>query len=254
MKRRVFFLLLIVSALLVLLAVPTCALAQPPEQLVFDRAGFFTSDELETVEKVAFQACVDSENCAFYIATHESMYNDLSYVGNDFLYEHGLTYSGNIVLLVITLDHGTYYYDMYTYGNATDRISDKEVDYILDHDDVFDNLKGGELEEGASAFVTLSAKAYNGRVGVSYLTIGIVSFLIALVIGIIACVGVKSAYSMKKKSVDYPLHKFAKMELTEHQDVFTGSFVTKRIIESNSGSRGGGGGGRGGGGGHRGGR
>ena len=256
MKRRVFFLLLIVSALLVLLAVPTCALAQPPEQLVFDRAGFFTSDELETVEKVAFQACVDSENCAFYIATHESLYNDLAYVGNDFLYEHGLTYSGNIVLLVITLDHGTYYYNMYTYGNATNRIRDQEVDFILDHDDVYPNIKSGKLLEGASAFMSLAVKAYDGRIaGASYVTIVIVSFVIALIIGVVACVGVKSAYSMKKKSVDYPLNKFAKLELTDQKDVFTGSFVTKRIIDTDSGGRGGsGGGGRGGGGGHRGGR
>ena len=220
---------------------------------VFDRGNLFTESERREINEAAQQAS-QSTGCLFYVITHVSSYNDLVYVGNDFLYENGLSYSTGAVLLIITLDHGRYYYDMYTYGDAFDRISDKEVNYILDYDDVFDNLKGGSLKEGACAFLKLSAKAYKGRVGVSYLLIGGISLAISLVIGVVACVSVKSAYSMKKKSVDYPLQKFAKLELTHQKDVFTGSFITKRIIESSSGGHGGGGGGRGGGGGHRGGR
>jgi hypothetical protein len=64
---------------------------------------------------------------------------------------------------------------------------------------------------------------------------------------------VYASYKAKKKSVDYPLDQFAKLELTSQDDVFVGSFVTKRVIQS-SGGGGGGGSSRGGGGGHAGGR
>ncbi|MBQ2735465.1 MAG: TPM domain-containing protein [Clostridia bacterium] len=230
---------------------------QEPEKVVYDRADLLSDANESALNDAVREVWSMAENCSFYVATHELTYRYAPYyTGDDFLDDHDFSSSNNLVLLVITLDQGTYYYNMYTYGNATNRIRDQEVDFILDHDDVYPNIKSGKLLEGASAFMSLAVKAYDGRIaGASYVTIVIVSFVIALIIGVVACVGVKSAYSMKKKSVDYPLNKFAKLELTDQKDVFTGSFVTKRIIDTDSGGRGGsGGGGRGGGGGHRGGR
>ena len=53
------------------------------------------------------------------------------------------------------------------------------------------------------------------------------ALLMALVIATVTCVSVKKAYSMKKKSVDYPLDQFAKLELTEESDDFLGSASSK---------------------------
>ena len=63
------------------------------------------------------------------------------------------------------------------------------------------------------------------------------------------------AYKMKKKSVDYPLDRYAKLDLTHQSDRFVREYVTRTYSPRSSGGGGGGGGGRhGGGGGHRGGR
>ena len=247
MKKSILFLLLSLLLLLPLTLIPCAAAGDVP--VVYDAADLLSAD----AEKAILEAAREAESasgCAFYVATYKGTY---MYTGVDFLFEHDLSEQDDSVILVITLDRGTYYYDMYYYGRADGRINQKEVDYILDHDEVYDNLKSGELEAGTCAFLRLAAKGYAGRIGASYFVIGLISFAIAIVIGLVACAGVKAAYSMKKKSVDYPLNRFAKLNLTAHNDVFVGSFVTKRVIQSNSGG-GGGGSSHGGGRGHAGGR
>ena len=144
----------------------------------------------------------------------------------------------------------TYYYNMYTYGDANYDINQKEVNYILDDYDVYYNLKGGEIYDGAKAFFELSATAFEGRLGAPWILVILVSAVIALIIGLAVCAGVVASYKKKRASVDYPLEHFAKLELVHSNDIFKGSFVTKRVIQSSSS----GGGGRGGGAGHRGGR
>lgn len=258
MKKRMLLLIGCLLLLSTLFCLP-CMGAADSDQTVFDDAALLTPQAIENIEKTA-RSARETCDCDFYIATYRTPQNTVSYgyqfqyTGEAFLSDYGLSARSNIVLLILTLDNGTYYYDMYTYGDAYSRIGQKEVDYILDDDSVFDNIKAGHLEDGACAFLQLSAKAYRGRVGVSYWVIVPVTFIISALIGIGVCAGVKVKYSMKMKSVDYPLNRFAKLELTEQNDVFKGSFVTKRIIESNPGGGGGGGSSHGGGGGHRGGR
>ena len=254
MKRRVCF-LLAVFLLSTLFCLPVAG-ETIPDEVVFDRADLLDDAEMKAVKEAVLDAW-EASDCAFFVATHEvSAYTSTAYKyeGDDFLREQGLSNKNDIVLLVVTLDQGTYFYNIYTYGKADSKISQKEVDYILDHDDVYDNIKGGKLAVGISAAMSLSAEAFEGRVGVSYAIVVTVSLIIALIIGIIACVSVHASYKMKRKSVDYPLDRFANLKLTGQSDVFTGSFITKRIIQTNSGGRGGSGSSHGGGGGHRGGR
>ena len=258
MKRRIFFFAVATVILTLLLATVSSATTYPAE-VVFDRADLLTDDGEARVQQAIHDAW-EGADCAFYLATHKIPSTALSqdryfyYTGEKFLADHDISEDTDLILLVITLDKGVYYYDMYYYGDAPRRINDKEVNFILDHETVFDNIKGGALAEGAESFFALSAQAYRGRVGVSFVKIGVISCLIALAIGGIACGSVWGHYKMKRRSVDYPLDRFAKMELKEQNDVFVGSFVTKRLVQTNSGGGGGGGGGRGGGGGHAGGR
>ena len=257
MKRRLLLftvcMLLLGSALIL-----PCGATVPrtPEKVVYDRADLLTDAEEHAMSDALYDVWASMDECGFFVTTHK-LTNSYTpyYTGEDFLEDRGWSpYRENLVLLVITLDSGEYYYDMYYYGKASRVIRSQEVDFILDHDDVYHNIKSGKLVEGVSAFMTLSAAAYEGRIaGASYVVIFIVSLVIALIIGVVACAGVKGAYSMKRKSVDYPLERFAKLQLQEQKDIFTGSFVTRRVIQSNSGGSGGGGG-RGGGGGHAGGR
>ncbi len=258
MKRTLCFLTFL-SLLLLCFALPTAA--STAESRLYDRAGLLRVGDYDRINQALQDAIVATDGeCELYVATHMLdsgvVWEDDFYIGEEFLREHGLSARDNIILLIITWDSGVYHYNLYLYGRAENRISQKEADYILDHDTVFDNIKGGRLTEGITAFAELSAKAYTGRVGASYGVIVAVSAAIALVIGIIACVCVKVKYGMKHRSVDYPLDHFAKLNLTEQNDIFKGSFVTRRVIQSSSGGgrSGGGGGGRGGGRGHAGGR
>jgi uncharacterized membrane protein YgcG len=245
-----------IAAVLLLLLLPALALparataASAPEKVIYDRADIL-SDAQESEITTYIQQAWQEADCAFYLATHLMFDNVKPYTGEAFLKDMGLPYNPDLVLLVITMEDATYFYDIYRFGDAETKIPQKECDIILDNADVYDNLKAGQPTDGCEAFFSLTAQAYNGRMGVSYGIIGLISFAIALVIGLISCAGVKAAYSMKHRSVDYPLDRFAKLKLTEQSDVFTGSFVTKRVIQSSSSSSGGSshGGGRGHGGG-----
>ena len=127
------------------------------------------------------------------------------------------------------------------------------LDYILDTSDVYYSLKGGEVYEGAVAFFELSAKAYAGRVGVSWAVIIAVSAVISLLIALGVRAAVVADYKKKKASVDYPLDTYARLELTREKDSFVREYTTRTYVpRSNGGSSGGGR--HGGGGGHRGGR
>lgn len=254
MKRRSFWCLAAVVLLLSFFTLVPSATTYP-DDTVFDNAALLTDAE-EAEIKRAIADARESTDCGFYFATCDisdvGYLGGRSFLGDAFLREHDLSVRSDLVILIVHRNHGVYYYDMFYYGDAPDKISDKEVNYILDHRDVYNNIKGGAVKDGACAFFRLAAKGYGGRVGTSYVKIGVISFVIALVIGLIACGCIFARYKMKMRSVDYPLDRFAKMDLKEQSDVFTGSFVTKRVIETSSG--GGRGGSRGGGGGHAGGR
>ncbi len=158
---------------------------------------------------------------------------------DNFLANKGISTYDDVAMLIITRYQKSYYYHLCLYGSPDETIPTKESEYILDYDGVYNNIKSGNLAAGIKSFGTVTSKAYHGRVGASYGIIVTVSAIIALLIGIAACVGVKAKYSMKHRSVDYPLEHFAQMNLTEQSDVFTGSFVTKRVIQSSSGRSGG---------------
>ncbi len=227
--------------------------------VIRDEAEMLTPDE-ESALAMQLARLSAKTGCSFAVWMREDAKYDFSSgaymdkIEAAFLAEEGGTLRDNRVLLIVTRTNGIYRYNMFLHGNAENKINDKEVDYILDDEAVYDNLKSGKIFAGVTAFAELAAKGYSGRVGASYAVILIVSFCIALAVAIGACVGVKISYGMKRKSIDYPLDRFAKLKLTEQNDVFTGSFVTKRVIQTGNGSSGGRGGGGGARGGHAGGR
>lgn len=260
MKRR-FLIIVSLYLLLTMLFVLPCAADTEDGQVIFDNGGFLYDSTEKQLSELAREKA-DETGCRFYVVTHKMQYYSDEYWGEDFLYEQGLSENKNIVLLIITYDYTDYYYDLYLYGDARALIDRHEIDYILDHEDVYSHLKGGQLAQGIEAFLEVSAENYLGRssacqkiVNAYYLKLFLISFAISAVMGIVSCVSVYNSYTAKKRSVDYPLEHFAKMKLKEKEDVFVGSFVTTRIIRTNNGGHGGGGGGgRGGGGGHAGGR
>ncbi|MBQ8440665.1 MAG: TPM domain-containing protein [Clostridia bacterium] len=254
MKKSILMLAVLLLLPAVLLTIPAAA---EDQRVIFDNGGFLNTDTEEELTALALEKAEET-GCDFYIVTHEMRHEDDEYWGEDFLEDEGLSENADIIILIITLDDGTYYYDLYLYGDAWDKVPKRERNYLLDHDEVYDNLKGGRLKAGIIAFLNVGAELYEGE-NAGYeayeksfrVKLLIFSLIIAAVLAFVACFGVYKSYTAKKKSVDYPLEHFAKMDLKDKEDIFAGSFVTRRVIQTNSG---GGGGGRGGGGGHGGGR
>jgi uncharacterized membrane protein YgcG len=190
--------------------------------------------------------------CAYVFASDVGYYGRVEYFGDDFLSEHGLSRQDELILLVVAVTHYEVYYDLYLYGDAWDRINQKERDYILDDSRVYNNLKNARIADGLCAYASVSAEAYVGRLGVSWQLILIVALIAGAIAGGVSVSSIAASYKKKNPSQSYPLDRFAKLELTRERDREIGKFVTTTIISS--GSRCGHGGGRGGGGGHAGGR
>ena len=190
-----------------------------------------------------------------YMATYvaDDRYDD--FYGDDYCTRVKNLRSTDAVLLVVTYEkrNRTYYYNMYTYGEANYAISQKEVNYILDTSDVYNNLKTGYVYEGSVAFFEMSATAFTGRVGAPWAVVIVISAMISLIIALAVRAGIVASYKKKKASVDYPLDRFAKLDLTHESDRFVREYTT-RTYSPRSSSSSGGGGRHGGGGGHRGGR
>lgn len=222
---------------------------------IYDPAGMLTSAESAKLaahmEELSAQYGVE-----LYLATYEAENRYDDFYGDDYCTRVKNLYGTDAVLLVVTYErfNCTYYYNMYTYGDANYDISQKEVDYILDSHEVYGNLKYGEIYEGADAFFAWSAKAYGGRVGVSWGIIIMISAVISLIIAFSVRAGVVASYRKKRASVDYPLDRYAKLELTHESDSFVREYTTRTYSPRSSSSGGKGGGRHGGGGGHRGGR
>ncbi len=255
--RALAAVLLLMVALLAL-ATPAAAATDytPASPRVYDPAGLFDT-AAEATLATHLDTLSESSGAEFYLATYRANGWSDDFIGDEYCREVKDIDSENAVLLIITFDthDETYYYDMYTYGRADSAISSKEVDYILDHDEVYDNLKGGDLLDGSRAFFDLSAKAFEGRVGASFAVIIPVAFLISVLIGVLVARGVAASYSRRNPTVDYPLDRFAKLELTAQSDTFAGKAITRTYVpRSNGGGGRSGGSAHGGGGGHRGGR
>lgn len=222
------------------------------EPRVYDMDSMLTQNDIERINDVALKAEAEY-GCKFYIVTHSADGRFEKYIGEDFIEDNRLSYNDDILLLIITYDtvERTYYYNMYYYGLPSRRISDNEVDTILDDPDVYDNLKAGRLADGAIAFIELSGDAASMPWGV----IVTVTVIAAIVVGVITISVITAKYKMRMRPTNYPLDKYARLELTDSDDKFIDKHVAVVVTSSGGGHGGrGGGGGYGGGRGHAGGR
>lgn len=247
-------LLLLLATLCLVACVALPAMGAGESTRVYDPSGMLTDTEAADLAR-RMETLSAEHGVELYLATYiaKNRYDD--FYGDDYCTRVQNLKGTDAVLLVVTYEefNRTYYYNMYSYGDANYDINQKEVDYILDSRSVYNNLKSGHVYHGAVAFFEGSAKAYVGRVGVSWGIIIAVSAVIAVLIGLGVCAGVVASYKKKKATVDYPLETYAKLELTHEEDSFVREYTTRTYVPRSSG--GGSGGGRhGGGGGHRGGR
>jgi uncharacterized membrane protein YgcG len=249
---------------LILLCLAVCLtlpLSAAETDRVYDPADML--NDTETAKLTALLDQLSRENgVELYLATyHAKSYGD-KYIGDDYCDTVRDLNGKDAVLLVVTYDpldpfeSYDYFYNLYTYGKAdyaiSPKISQKEVNYILDDSDVYANLKNGYIYDGCEAFFTLSVQAYTGRVGMAWSVIIFLSAAISVGIAFAVRGAVIAVYRKKKATVDYPLDRYAKLELTHESDSYVTEHTTRTYSPRSSGS--GGGSRHGGGGGHRGGR
>ncbi len=251
LKRMIFTALVLIMTL----SVFSFTVSADSKKSVYDRAGLFTDSEIAQLEAKANELFGDID-CDIYIVTDNSQnyiyyngYEKVPYWGEHFIEEYGIT--GNSIVLIITANRNNNY-NLYTYGEAYSKLSDSDVDTILDYDDVYYNIKSGDYFEGAMAFIEVAFDEYT----LSFGELMTVALVIASIVTIILFICVYISYNKKMRSEKYPLNRYAKLDLKEQTDSFAGRFVTHRRIPRSTGSssRGGGRSGGGGGGGHRGGR
>lgn len=246
-------LLFAVLCLVLCFALPAAA----ESRRVYDPSNMLSPSESESLSAHMDQLSAQY-GVELYLATYLADGPHDDFYGDDYCTRVKNLKGTDAVLLVVTYErfNHTYYYNMYTYGDADYDISQKEVNYILDEYDVYYNLKGGRIYDGSLAFFEQSALAYEGRVGISWGVIIGISAVISVVIALAVRGGVVASYRKQKASVEYPLDRYAKLELTHEDDSFVREYTTRTYSPRSSSSGGGGGsGGRhGGGGGHRGGR
>ncbi len=220
--------------------------ADSEQKTVYDRAGLFTQEESNELEFRANELFSKLEYDIYIVTDRPSIsYSPVSYFGDDFIDEYGIT--GNTIILIITANRDNNY-DTYRYENAYNKLSDSETDRILDNSDVYYNIKSGEYFEGAMAFIELTYDEITLSIG----ELTAIAVIIALIIALIFFICVYVSYNKKMRSEKYPLERYATLDLKENTDAFAGRFVTsRRIPRSNGSGRSGGGRSVGGGGGHR---
>lgn len=195
-----------------------------------------------------------SEEMGIPICAYVFEYVGRTVEGEDYLAAKGLSVDDDLVLMVVTVRRNEINYNLYTFGDAAFKINEKEVNYILDDREVYDNIKTGEIADGLCAYASLAREAYCGRLGVSWVLILLGSLIIGAIASWICVKSIAQSYKRKNPSQSYPLDRFAKLELTKESERVIGKFVTTTIISSGGGRGGHGGGRSGGGAGHRGGR
>lgn len=215
---------------------------------IFDDVNIFSPNDLQTIEQYIIK--ISNQNLKYIVGTANKDYYDKDVLADKFCDTHNISQNENVILLIINIyDPSEIHYDMFTFGNAWNYISDAEADRIIYHKDVYNNIKSGKILDGTLAFLKYSEKAYNGHLAMPLRNIIIISIICGLIVSIIVCALVIIKYKTKLKSASYPIEKYAKLKLKEKQDIFLGSSISKTRVQSSSSSRGGGGGG----GGHRGG-
>ena len=227
---------------------PASAESEMP-QVVYDNASIFTDEEISRIESYVSE--IADSRARYVIGTTDTYYYDREELGDDFCRANGISQHNNVILLIIDASRlPTIYYDMYTYGKPTANISDTEVERIIYHDKVYDNLKSNKLLDGTLAFLKYADKAHSGHLSMPFGTVLLIAISVGVIGATIVCVFVIVKYKTKLKSASYPIDKYASLELRTKEDIFLGTSVSKvRVASSSSSGRSGGGGG----GGHRGG-
>ena len=206
---------------------------------VLDKAGLLTDSEAARVDT----ALADAEARTGYsvrLYTTTTHYVSESRMLSDLGFDDG---DDLVVLSIECWSSSTYYYELFTFGDAYGMISDSDAERILDDDRVY-AIKRGKIESSAVAFASLTAETVEtNRLTRRVMGVAIPILLALATAGIFVGV-VCYTYKRKLKSPIYPVTQYASLSLSHSSDNYITSTVTRVRVQSSSGR---GGGSRGGG-------
>ena len=244
MRRKIALVILLAMLISAVLAFFSYA---EESDFLYDGANIMSDADKARIEEE-----LRSFNEDFYSELHVVTYSGgTSRAAVDrYLNMRGYHYDPDIVIFVVELYpyDGIYYYELFTLGNTYNHYSNKEVNLILDNEDVYNATKSGRFSDAVGALTPLVMRAGEGKLrrdGWVWRT-ALVSLIIATVISGGATGIIIYKYKKKLKSPIYPLERYARLELNTvaSTDIFLGKTVTSVRIRSSSGSsRSGGGGG-----------
>ncbi|MBQ9071521.1 MAG: TPM domain-containing protein [Clostridia bacterium] len=243
MKSKIILFLSTVICIIALFCLNASAAENRYNDYVIDDGGLLSySEELEISEALADVEEATGIYVRLYLHNYEYTRIDIY----DYQQIAGKSFD-NLVLLVVSYEYGEYYYELFTNGSPDVDITDSEADKILDNNEVYDNIKSGNLYEGISACIPLLKTALLGTLRNGFSEVFVPSLIIAIIVAVVACVIVIAKYNKKLHSPSYPLDKYARLDLNVSKDTFITRTVTRVRVSSPSRRSGGGGGGRGGG-------
>ena len=136
--------------------------------------------------------------------------------------------------------------ELFLYGSADKRISNSASDRILSA--IAARKQTGDLIGAVQAYADATATEYQDGVHAASVKRVVISLLLGLLAGTVTVILVCSKYRMHLRETNYPLDRFAKLDLKKQEDIFLHTTVTRRRLQSSGGKSGSGGGGRSGGG------
>ncbi len=238
-KTKIISALVLAVLLFSLLSVISLA----EEQRVYDGNGILSSAQMQSLESSLAEA-ESKSGIPHKLVIDDGIYN--SYSREDKLLSRiGFRGGDDLIVLLIGHDGFEWRYELFTYGEGYDALSDSAVDRILDDPAVYDNIKEyGNVYEGAAAFAVASPREMERSRSNAFVAVIVVSVILALLCGGGAVGYVVYKYKRKLKSPIYPVSQYATMSLEHSNDAFIGSNVVRTRVASSSrgggGSRGGG--------------
>lgn len=220
-------------------------------QHVVDQADILTSQEEQAIGNRIEEMSVKWKQDFVVVTTYDAEGKDSEEYADDYYDDHG--YQENGILYLVDLDNSNVWIS--TSGSMIRFLTDSRIDRVIDAG--YSQLKSQNYGEGFLAMLDqtdtymeagildnqYTYDVETGKVSRHYgLTAGeiIVALLVGLVCGGIFFGIINARYKMKTGTYTYPFREKGKIQLIRRDDIFVNQTVTRRRIERDPPSGGGG--------------
>ena len=206
------------------------------KQRVFDYADVLTDSEETYLEDKCKEYSLKDELDYVIVTTDNSEGKSAMEYADDFFANNGFGYNkemGDGTLFLVTFDTRKYWFS--TSGNAINNIDDNEISCM--NEEIEKDLRNADYFEAFEKYITLTSKAYNGKLSNNILTKWYFNLLIAVVVGAIVTVilGLQQKSKMTVSSNDYSTNMHANPSGNWDRYIRTTTTRTRKSSDSKGG-------------------